>query len=126
MRKLANMTGNNQSRKTIEGVSYLDVGRRIRTLREANKYNREEFAEEIDISSKFLYEIELGRKGFSVETLHKISNALSVSSDYILDGKEKNKIPEEIADILECFSPEQMKSLIGILTLVCDLSGRKG
>lgn len=65
-------------------MSDKNVGQRIRKLREANSYTRDAFAEKVDISSKFLYEIETGKKGFTVEILSKISKALCVSNDYIL------------------------------------------
>ena len=50
---------------------------------------REEFAlaEDAEISSKFLYEVEKGRKGLSAESLLKISKTLSCSCDYILTGE---------------------------------------
>ena len=50
-------------------MSYKDIGLRIRGLREANCYTRDAFAEKIHISSKFLYEIETGKKGFTAEIL---------------------------------------------------------
>ena len=103
------------------GVSYKDIGQRIRSLREANEYTRDAFAEKIDISNKFLYEIELGKKGFSAETLYKISKALSVSSDYILTGKETGKIPDKVVDILECFNPKQMVCIQELLKMVQEI-----
>lgn len=39
------------------------IGERIREMREMQNYTRELFAEKVDISSKFLYEIETGKKG---------------------------------------------------------------
>lgn len=41
------------------------VGERIRELREIQNYTREALAEKVDISAKFLYEIEVGKKGNS-------------------------------------------------------------
>lgn len=49
-------------------MSDIRVGERIRELREVQNYTREAFAEKIDISAKFLYEIETGKKGFSADT----------------------------------------------------------
>ena len=43
------------------------IGYRIRELREMHNYTREEMAEMVEISPKFLYEIESGKKGFSSE-----------------------------------------------------------
>ena len=63
-------------------MSNKDAGERIRELRELQNYTREVFAEKVDISEKFLYEIEVGKKGFSADTLCRISKVLSVSCDY--------------------------------------------
>ncbi|MDD6491068.1 MAG: helix-turn-helix transcriptional regulator [Firmicutes bacterium] len=108
-----------------KGVSYKDVGQRVRNLREANEYTRDAFAEKIDISNKFLYEIEMGKKGFSAETLYKISKALSVSCDYILTGNESNKVPGRVVDILEGFSPKQMVCVQELLKLVWEISAEQ-
>ena len=40
------------------------IGYRIRELREMHNYTREEIAEMVEISPKFLYEIESGKKDF--------------------------------------------------------------
>ncbi|GJM68533.1 hypothetical protein HMSSN036_07490 [Paenibacillus macerans] len=95
---------------------YIVVGSRIKSLREANNYTREAFAEQVGISSKFLYEIEMGKKGFSADTLHKISQALSVSSDYILTGNAlNNKCDEKIIGLLELFDAKQLAQVTDIL-----------
>lgn len=100
-----------------------EVGARIKYLRETNRYTREAFADKIGISSKFLYEIETGRKGFSANTLLRISQTLSVSCDYILCGHGgKNKISQEIRDILESMDPGQMERVKDIMSLVRDIS----
>lgn len=76
-------------------MSNILIGKRIRELRETQNYTREEFAEKIFISSKFLYEIEVGKKGFSANTLSKIAMALNVSSDYILFGEKEQYANQE-------------------------------
>lgn len=64
-----------------------EVGNRIKMIRETQKLTREKLAEDAEISSKFLYEVEKGRKGLSAESLLKISKTLSCSCDYILTGE---------------------------------------
>ncbi len=98
------------------------IGRRIRNLREINHYTREELAEEANISSKFLYEIESGRKGFSAQTLVKISSALSVSCDYIMFGKSEDKRIEGLISILLQFDNGQIGRLTNIMQTIHDLS----
>lgn len=102
-------------------IPYPEIGLRIRRLREANSYTRDTFAERIHISAKFLYEIESGKKGFSVEILYKISNALGVSSDYLISGKDSSKLSGRTASILECFSPDQLTHVQDILKSVQEL-----
>jgi len=72
------------------------IGQRIRHQREFLGYTREQFAELINKTPKFCADIELGVKGFSLQTLNQIGNNLKLSADYILYGisidKENNPI----------------------------------
>lgn len=105
-------------------MSDTQVGARIRELREAKHFTREAFAREIGISSKFLYEIETGRKNFSAETLCKIAQGLSVSCDYIMFGKEpRRQEAAEFLQTLETLGPERiskMQQILDVLEDVCD------
>lgn len=77
-----------------------DMGLRIRECREKLNYTREEFAEKLDISPRFITDIELGKKGMSLDTLIKICETLSVSADYLIWGKgecDSNAISEMTA-----------------------------
>ncbi len=65
----------------------ISVGKRLRELREKQGYSRERLSEMAEITPKFLYEIESGRKGMSAYTLYNLSAALNVSCDYLLTGK---------------------------------------
>lgn len=100
------------------------VGGRIRKLRELKHYTRESLAEKVEISPKFLYEIETGRKGFSAEVLCLISKTLSASSDYILFGKnEKNRDIEEILymlDSLDSARQNTVQTMMKIINKVCE------
>ena len=64
------------------------VGARVRKQREFLGYTREQFAELLDVTTKFCSDIELGLKGMSVPTLCRISNILRLPTDYILFGTE--------------------------------------
>ncbi len=64
----------------------LQIGKRLRRQREKMNMIREEFAEKAGISPQFLAEIENGKKGMSVDTLHKICLSFNLSADYILFG----------------------------------------
>lgn len=103
-----------------------EVGKRIKYLREKNNYSRELFAEKIEISSKFLYEIEIGRKGFSVDILFRISMILNISCDYILMGKDKREISKELLNEIYDMPPLQKKYIQEILILLCRICSEDG
>jgi transcriptional regulator with XRE-family HTH domain len=99
------------------------VGSRIKYLRETNNYTREAFAEMVGISSKFLYEIETGKKGFSIDTLYNISQILGVSCDYILTGyTHYPKCDPRIVNVIESFDAKQQERVKDILQLIYNLS----
>lgn len=103
-------------------LTHTVVGSRIKYLREMNNYTREVFAEMVGISSKFLYEIETGRKGFSIDTLYNISQTLGVSCDYILTGNTFNpKCDQKIVNVIELFDANQQGRVKDILQLIHDL-----
>ena len=66
---------------------YVEIGRRTKEKRLALKLTRERLAHMAKISDKFLYDIELGRKGMSAETLYKLAQALGVSADWLLGNR---------------------------------------
>lgn len=103
-------------------MSGIQVGERIRELREIQSYTREALAEKVDISAKFLYEIEVGKKGFSADTLCRIANALSVSCDYIMKGEDKeHRSAEKIICVLEMLEPKQVSKMQEIIKILYDM-----
>lgn len=106
-------------------MSNNQVGERIRELREIQNFTREALAEKVDISAKFLYEIEVGKKGFSADTLSRISRALSVSCDYIMFGEmNEHRGNEKIICVLEMLEPKQvskMQDIVKILYEMCNV-----
>lgn len=62
----------------------LILGERVKLGRKANNLTREKLAEIVDVSPRFLAEVEAGKTGVSLQTLKNISLALSTSTDYLL------------------------------------------
>lgn len=69
---------------------YKEAGKRLLSMRTSRGYTREKLAKQANISPKFLYEIETGKKGFSAFVLYHLSEALKVDCDYILTGRKKD------------------------------------
>ena len=91
-------------------------------LRTDRRYTREQLAYLADISEKFLYEIEINKKGFSAETLMKLSHALEVSMDYIMLGKGSRKYDDEIVATLEQFKPNTLEMVDRLLKAAYEIS----
>ena len=70
----------------FHNLNNCSMGERIRKRREELNISREQFAEMLDITTKFCSDIESGARGVSIKTLMAISDCLKLSTDYILFG----------------------------------------
>ena len=79
----------------------IEIGERLRGIREGMKMSRENFSERIDITDSFLGQIERGERALSVKTLKKVVRYTGISADYLLFGKDsKNETIQKINNIL--------------------------
>lgn len=62
----------------------IELGNNIKLRRKIKNTTREKLAEKINVSPRFLAEVEAGKVGVSIQTLVRISEALGVSTDYLL------------------------------------------
>ena len=74
----------------MSDIDPIELGERIKKQRLLLGYSREKLAEMADITPRFCYDLELGLKNMSVNTLLKLSSALHVSVDYLLYGPDAN------------------------------------
>ena len=103
---------------------YLEACTRIRELRNRRGYSVEQLAEKSNISTKFLYEIETGKKGFSAKVLCNMAMALNVSCDYIIRGKEENS-SNSINEALKYLNDYQIKIVENIVINIVDMMKEK-
>lgn len=68
----------------------IDIGERLRGVRESMHMTREKFSEKIDITDSFLGQIERGERALSAKTLKKVVKYTGISADYLLFGKDTN------------------------------------
>lgn len=102
-----------------------EAGCRIMNLRLDRGYSRECLAEMAGISSKFLFEIERNRKGFSARTLVKLAEALGVSADYIMTGQCGRKCDEKLAATLQKFDPSVLEKVEDLLEIAYEIAYNK-
>ena len=67
-------------------LNNVEIGNRIRSIREDMSMSREKFSEMIDISEVFLGQIERGECSLSIKTLTNIVAFSGSSADFILYG----------------------------------------
>lgn len=70
----------------MKNVLHIDIGRRIEDRRRTLSLTREELAIRTipPMSSKYLWEVETGRKHLSAEMLRRLAIALDVTTDWLL------------------------------------------
>ena len=102
---------------------YLEAGERIQELRRVKRYTREQLAYKAGVSAKFLYEIEMGKKGFTAEVLYRLSKALDVKCDYILTGRSgEDPCNLYINKMLNKYSEYQRMNVLKILELINEIT----
>lgn len=99
-------------------IQRVEMGMRIWKLRKERRLTRDVLSEKADISPKFLYEIEAGKKGMSAETLLKIALALSTSCDYLLYGEEKS-VNDKLSG-LEQRQLERLEKIVELMREFCE------
>lgn len=68
-----------------------EVGERVRLYRNKKGWTQERLAQESQISSKYIYEIEVGNKGMSIMVLLKLIKALGVDANTLMGYAEMFK-----------------------------------
>lgn len=99
----------------------IEVGRRIREIREYQHFTREQLSEKANISIQFLSDIENGYKSMTVLTIINLAKALNISTDYLLLGKsssdESNKRDKIISKMLASLPEEKKQSIEELIRL---------
>ena len=102
-------------RMEIKDLNRVEMGKRIRERRELLKMSRDELARRLDVTSKFIADLEYGEKGASVKNLYRLKQILGVSVDYLMDGNPSNQNETEprkmLNDIMGSLSVCNVKQL---------------
>lgn len=95
----------------IDNLLMMEVGRRIAECRQRLGLTQEELAEKGDLTPQFVSYVELGKRAMRPENLLKLSEALGVSTDYLLTGYKNDRDVNAISDKLNALSPNQLKAV---------------
>ena len=101
----------------MQTINFVEMGERIKKQRILLGYSRERLSEMVDITPRFCYDIELGLKKVSLNTLCRLSHALCLSTDYILFGQENNQNNfSTIISLIEVCPPDKIHHLEEIIS----------
>ena len=90
-------------------IDYETIGFRIGQRRRQLKLKQRELADILNISPKYLSNIETGSKHVSLETIISLSLALDTTVDYFLLGCIRRSIDDNIADMLKLCTERDKK-----------------
>ena len=97
----------------------MDIGDRIRQLREAQGWTTNFLATRCGVSQSFLRSVELGEKGISVEYLTLICDALNISLKEFFDVPTAQDTPDEILHRrIQSLTPQQRAALAAFLDTI--------
>ena len=88
----------------------LQIGSRIKKQRLLMGYTRE-----INVTPRFCYDLELGLKGMSLDTLCRLSDALKVSTDYLLFGSQNDSDVDHLLSLILSCPSEKRQHLDSII-----------
>ena len=94
-----------------------EVGERVRQARKQRKLSQSELAELAAVSTSHISDLENGKKTVGLDIFMRITEALQVSSDYLL----QTDVPEvkavyktELDEVLEDCKPEEARFIISL------------
>ena len=97
----------------------MDIGGRIRQLREAQGWTTNFLATRCGVSQSFLRSVELGEKRISVEYLAVIYDALNISLKEFFDVPTAQDTPDEILHRrIQSLTPQQRAALAAFLDTI--------
>ncbi len=68
----------------------VEIGKRLKQIRENMNYSQAEFAEILDVSDDHYRRLESGASGLTVEKLQLLFEKLHIDSNYLVNGQKKD------------------------------------
>lgn len=95
-----------------------EIGKRIQNRRKQLGLTQEQLADEMNVSVQMVSNLERGNKSIRIDNLLRLCQLLSVSTDYILTGKENDSDISALAQQIAAL-PEKEKAMIRLLVDYC-------
>lgn len=97
-------------------VAFMEVGKRIKQLREQKNYTINKLANEAGVSQSYLRDIELENKNPTIEFLSLICKTLNISlKDFFDDEIETSIMSDPVIQSIYRLTPQQKTALLEFL-----------
>jgi transcriptional regulator with XRE-family HTH domain len=110
--------------KLLSGGMYMDhvaLGKRIREERLKLRLTQEKLAEDVDVSSSYIGQVERGEKSVTLDTLVRITRRLSVTVDYLLKDSidiDNDTYIDQIKQLLHGRNAKQKQMALDVLKVM--------
>lgn len=98
----------------MKDINYKEMGKRIKEGRIRIGITQEKLAEEIDVSTSYISEIERGTSICSLAVLVSIADILNLNLDNLVNGVNKNNADTTFSEILSNIPVKHKKLYIDI------------
>lgn len=99
-----------------------NMGRRISAIRKLNGMTQEELAEKAGVASQTVSAAELGKKALRPENIIKLSQALQVSTDYLLPGNRNSMDFTQLDHKLASVDPPKYDRIMRVVEIMLEES----
>ena len=95
----------------MDKIDLSNIGKRIQARRKQLGYTQEQLAEIMNVSIQMVSNLERGNKAIRIDNLVALSEILSISTDYILTGKENSSDIDTVALNIASLENKDRKAL---------------
>lgn len=101
-----------------------EIGARIKQARQNKHMSQMDLAEASGLSTSFISNVEMGRQSMNIRALIAISNALNVSTDWLLRNDTQAALSissEEIYRELQDCNPQEREAILKLVEYTKDI-----
>lgn len=102
-------------------MNELIIGKRIREERQRLHLTQERLAEDVDLTTAYIGQVERGERNLTIENLIKVANRLGVTVDYLLSDTLTNQTDTTLLQLSQLLSQRSPAEKILVLNVVNSL-----
>ncbi|MCH3965521.1 MAG: helix-turn-helix domain-containing protein [Clostridium sp.] len=102
-------------------MDHVALGKRIREERLKLRLTQEKLAEDVDVSSSYIGQVERGERSVTLDTLIRITRRLSVTIDYLLKDSidmDNDTYIDQIKQLLHGRNAKQKQMALDVLKVM--------